>query len=135
MSKKAKHAKRVIVPDTMKANYEQLHFAPAVRDGKRLFCSGQTGNAADGSLAEDPATQFAQAWDNVRTVLEAGGSSLDDIIEITSYHVGFSQHIAAFMKAKDAVVSEPYPAWTAIGVSELAFGALAEIRVIARVTD
>ena len=126
-------AKDVIVPDTMKTNYQQLHFAPAVRDGDRLFCSGQTGSAADGSLSKDPAEQFRQAWENVKTVVEAGGSSLDDIIEITSYHVGFNEHIAAFMQTKDACVSEPYPAWTAIGVSELAFGALAEIRVIARV--
>jgi hypothetical protein len=37
------------------------------------------------------------------------------------------------MRAKDAVMSAPYSAWTAIGVSELAFpGALVEIRATAQ---
>ena len=35
---------------------------------------------------------------------------------------------------KDKYIEEPYPAWTAIGVSELAFlDALLEIRVNARI--
>ncbi|MBW1852913.1 MAG: RidA family protein, partial [Deltaproteobacteria bacterium] len=38
-----------------------------------------------------------------------------------------------FMKARDEVLSEPWPAWTAIGISELAVpGARVEIRVIAQ---
>jgi enamine deaminase RidA (YjgF/YER057c/UK114 family) len=37
------------------------------------------------------------------------------------------------MRVKDAFVFAPYPAWTAIGITELITeGALIEIRVIAR---
>jgi enamine deaminase RidA (YjgF/YER057c/UK114 family) len=37
------------------------------------------------------------------------------------------------MKVKDRYLSAPYPAWTAIGISELAIpGGLVEIKVIAR---
>jgi enamine deaminase RidA (YjgF/YER057c/UK114 family) len=36
------------------------------------------------------------------------------------------------MQVKDGYVKEPYPAWTAVGVAELAFGALVEIKVTAR---
>jgi enamine deaminase RidA (YjgF/YER057c/UK114 family) len=39
------------------------------------------------------------------------------------------------MQVKDAFVKEPYPAWTAIGVAELAFGALVEIKVTALLRD
>lgn len=47
-------------------------------------------------------------------------------------HVGLKEHLAAFMAAKDRCIAAPYPAWTAIGVTELITeGALAEIRVIA----
>ena len=39
----------------------------------------------------------------------------------------------AFTAAKDRVITAPYPAWTALGLIELATdGALAEIRIIAR---
>jgi len=45
-------------------------------------------------------------------------------------------HIAAFMVARDKFVSAPWPAWTAIGTTELAMpGAHVEIRVVARVAD
>jgi enamine deaminase RidA (YjgF/YER057c/UK114 family) len=37
-----------------------------------------------------------------------------------------------FMSVRDEVLSEPWPAWTAIGISELAIpGARVEIRVTA----
>lgn len=46
---------------------------------------------------------------------------------------GRALHLGAFVKVKDEFIAEPYPAWTAIGVSELLTdGALAEIRAIAK---
>jgi enamine deaminase RidA (YjgF/YER057c/UK114 family) len=37
------------------------------------------------------------------------------------------------MKVRDRYLKEPYPAWTAIGVAELAVpGGLVEVKVIAR---
>jgi enamine deaminase RidA (YjgF/YER057c/UK114 family) len=66
-------------------------------------------------------------------VLEEAGLGFEDILEYTSYHVGLSEHIRAFMKSRDEVLSEPWPAWTAIGITELAVpGARVEIRVIAQ---
>jgi enamine deaminase RidA (YjgF/YER057c/UK114 family) len=124
--------RRTIVPDEMKNFYQQFHFSPAVRVGKTVHCSGQVGNAPDGTLDPDPAKQISQAFENVKTVLEEAGASLKDIVEITSFHVGLNDHIGVFMQVKDGYVKEPYPAWTAVGVAELAFGALVEIKVTAR---
>jgi hypothetical protein len=46
------------------------------------------------------------------------------------------QHIGAFTAVKDKYLPAPFPAWTAIGVSELAFpGGLAEVRVIAALRE
>ncbi|WP_425248200.1 Rid family hydrolase [Desulfospira joergensenii] len=43
------------------------------------------------------------------------------------------EHLEDFKRIKDEFINEIYPAWTAIGVSELAVeGALIEIRVIAK---
>jgi hypothetical protein len=42
------------------------------------------------------------------------------------------QHIGAFMRVKDRYLPEPFPAWTAIGVVELAVpGGLVEVRATA----
>ena len=83
--------------------------------------------------ADDPETQFTQAFEHCKTTLEAAGASFDDVVEMTTFHVGLQQHIAAFMKVKDRYMNDPYPAWTAIGITELAFpGALVEIKLTAR---
>jgi enamine deaminase RidA (YjgF/YER057c/UK114 family) len=127
--------RRAVIPDAMKNLHDQFHFAPAVRVGKHVFCSGQVGNGPDGKIDPDPAVQFANAFENVRAVLEEAGGSLEHIVEMTSFHVGFDEHIGVFMQVKDGFMKEPYPAWTAVGVSELGFGALVEIKVRAILDD
>ncbi len=113
--------------------YDRFHFAAAIRSGGALYCSGTIGTGPDGKISEDPETQFTQAFENLREVLEAAAASFDDVVEMTTYHVGLQANMRSFMQVKDRYVREPYPAWTAIGVSELAIpGGLVEIRVIAR---
>ncbi|MCB1748899.1 MAG: RidA family protein [Gammaproteobacteria bacterium] len=123
-----------IIPPSMQGFYDDYHFAPAVVDGDHLRCAGVIGiDLATGQVPDDPARQFAQAFDNLAEVLAAGGASFADITEMTTFHVGLQQHLGAFMQVKDGYIKEPYPAWTAIGVSELAIpGGLVEIRVTAR---
>ncbi len=65
-------------------------------------------------------------------MLEAAGADFGDVVEITTFHVGM-EHLAVFGTVKADFLKEPFPAWTAIGVSELAIpGALVEIRATAR---
>ena len=124
-----------IIPASMQGFYDSYHFAPAVIDGDHLRCSGVIGvNPADGSVPDDPAAQFTKAFDNLAEVLEAGGVGFDAITEMTTFHVDLQQHLGAFMEVKDKYIKDPYPAWTAIGTTELAIpGGLVEIRVTARV--
>lgn len=123
-----------IVPPSMQGFYDDYHFAPAVIDGQHLRCSGVIGiDLGTGKVPEDPATQFTRAFDNLAEVLAAGGASFADITEMTTFHVNLQQHLGVFMQVKDRYVTEPYPAWTAIGTPELALpGGLVEIRVTAR---
>jgi enamine deaminase RidA (YjgF/YER057c/UK114 family) len=52
---------------------------------------------------------------------------------MTTFHVGLRDHLGTFLKVKDRYLEAPYPAWTAIGVVELAVpDALVEIRVTAK---
>ncbi len=123
----------VVIPSEMKAMYENFHFAPAVKDGDRLFCSGVIGIGPDGKAPADPEKQFTQAFEMLKSVLGAAGASFGDIVDLTTFHVGLHTHLGTFTKVKDRYVSEPYPAWTAIGISELAFpGGLVEVKAVAR---
>lgn len=123
----------VVNPASMKGLYDNFHFAAAARSGDLLLCSGQLGVGPDGRIVADPAAQFAAAFEGVRAVLAEAGLDFGDVLEITTFHVGLREHLATFMRAKDAAMPAPYSAWTAIGVSELAFpGALVEIRATAQ---
>ena len=121
----------VIIPESMKAQYKRFHFAPAVRENGLILCSGQIGAGPDG-VPVSPEEEFRNAWRAVGEVLKEAGASYENIIEYTTFHVSLQEHIAAFMKVRDEFVSEPWPAWTAIGCTELAIrGARVEIRVVA----
>ena len=125
-------AKDIVVPANAQFAYDNFHFAQAARANGFLLCSGQIGTGADGTVPESAGDEFRNAWRSVGNVLEAAGLGFDDIVEITSYHVGLRDNMGAFMKVKDEFVKEPFPAWTAIGCTELAVeGARVEIRVVA----
>jgi enamine deaminase RidA (YjgF/YER057c/UK114 family) len=116
------------------AHYPQeWHFSPVLVSGGFAFLSGQTGTHPDGSVASDPQQQFRDAFCFLGANLAAAGLGFDDVVEMTTYHIDLRRHLAAFIKSKDKVIKAPYPAWSAIGVSELITeGTLVEIRVIAR---
>jgi enamine deaminase RidA (YjgF/YER057c/UK114 family) len=122
-----------VVPESGKAAYKHFHFSQAVKSGGLLVCSGQIGTNPDHSVPESAEDEFRNAWQSVEEVLKEAGLGFEDIIEYTSYHVNLGKNMKAFMKVRDEVLSEPWPAWTAIGISELFIpGARVEIRVIAQ---
>jgi enamine deaminase RidA (YjgF/YER057c/UK114 family) len=121
-----------IIPEGYEAFYNEFHFAPANKVGDKLYVSGQIGFSDGLAVSDDPETQFTAAFEHVKNVLAGAGKTMADIVEMTTFHVGLQEHAHTFMVVKDKYLSEPYPAWTAIGISELFVpGALVEIKVIA----
>jgi enamine deaminase RidA (YjgF/YER057c/UK114 family) len=121
----------VIVPESDKAQYQRFHFAPAVRTSGLIICSGQIGSGPEG-VPDDAEEEFRNAWQAIGRILAEAGVGYEQIVEYTSYHVDMHDHLGAFMKVRDEFISEPWPAWTAIGTTALAIpGARAEIRVVA----
>jgi enamine deaminase RidA (YjgF/YER057c/UK114 family) len=123
----------IVVPAWMQPMHDAHHFAPGVIDGDHLRCSGMIGIRPDMTVPEEPRAQFTLAFENLRGLLAEVGLTFADVTDITSYHVGLRQHVQAFSEVKDEFVTAPYPAWTAVGVTELAMpGALVEIQIVAR---
>lgn len=121
----------IIVP-ALRRFEEEWHFSHVVRDRGLLFLSGVTGTDESGRVASDPDEQFEQAFVHLAAYLKAAHATLNDILELTSYHVDLRAHLAAFTAVKDRHLVRPYPAWSAIGVAELITeGALVELRVVA----
>ena len=109
------------------------HLSPVLDTGDFVFFSGVTGTRADGTVASDPETQIRDTFGFIKSNLEVAGLTFDDVVEMTTYHVDLRRHLPAFVRVKDEHIAEPYPAWTAIGVTELITeGTIIEIRVIAR---
>lgn len=123
----------VIVTEEFSHYPSEWHFSPGLDTGDFVFFSGITGTRPDQSIATDPETQFHEAFRILEANLIQAALTMSDVVEITTYHVELKRHLRAFMIVKDRYLSEPYPAWTAVGVSELITdGALVEIRAIAK---
>ncbi len=123
-----------LIPDAQRDYHDSWHFSPGVAAGGFVFLSGATGgDRRTGQMPDTLAEQAENAFGTIAEVLAEDGLTLADVVEMTTYHVGLQAHLDAFKGVKDRHISAPYPAWTAIGVTELASaGAMIEIRVIAR---
>lgn len=123
----------LVIPASQQVMYDRFHFAPAAWSGDLLLCSGQIGMGPDGRGIADVEAQFTAAFEGVKAILDAAGLGFADVVEITTFHVGLMQHMSTFLRVKDRYLPEPFPAWTAIGIVELAVpGGLVEIRATAR---
>ena len=125
--------KKVIVTKEFAHFPNDWHLSPGIDDGDYVFFSGLTGTRPDLTISNDPEKQFRETFQFLKKNLVQAGLDFDDIVEMTTYHVGLREHLDKFVKVKDDFILPPFPAWTAIGVSELITeGTLIEIRVIAK---
>lgn len=113
-----------------------LPFSDAVRVGHLLFLSGQIGNIpgttdlAPGGIQGEA----RQTMENIRTVLEANGSSLDRVVKATVMLEDISEW-PAFNEVYVTYFPDHKPARSAFAGSGLAFGARCEVEVIATVGE
>lgn len=125
--------RRLINPPASQQDYDTFHFSQAVSAGGLVWVSGQVGlDPTTGQPADGMRTQATLAFEKIRAVLAAAGASMADIVDITSFHTDLRADIGDFMAVKDAFIAADFPAWTAVGVTELAYpGAVVEIKVVA----
>ena len=125
--------REAIFPSGRQVLYENHKYSAAIKSGDLIFVSGQVGSRDDASPEPDFERQVRLAFDNLKATLAAAGCTLDDIVDVTSFHTDPQSQFETIMKVKNEMFdAEPYPNWTAIGVNWLA-GFDFEIKVIARI--
>jgi enamine deaminase RidA (YjgF/YER057c/UK114 family) len=112
--------------------FKKFGYSPAVRAGDFLYVAGQIGLNPDGSMPANDEGQIVNAFDRLKIVIEEAGASLDDIVELVSYHVGLQNHLGKFVEIKSRYIREPYPTWTILEIAGLARpGLVIEIKAVA----
>ena len=122
----------LINPPGTERLYERAHFSQANRVGDVVWVSGQVGADERFHPADGMAAQARLAFEGVKRVLQAAGASLSDVVELTTFHIDLRGEMADFSRVKDEYFPSDYPAWTAVGVTQLAVDGLrVEVRAVA----
>jgi 2-iminobutanoate/2-iminopropanoate deaminase len=110
------------------------HYSQAVVHGDTVYVAGQLpidpGNPE--AVPGDAAAQTRQALTNVSRILEAAGSGLDRVLQMTVYVSDVSLW-GEVNRAYSEVMGDHRPARAVVPVSELHHGYLVEIQAIAAV--
>ena len=109
-------------------------YSQAIQSQGLLFLSGQipidpeSGAIVEGEIED----QTRRVLDNLRAVLEAGGSSLDRVLKTTVYLVDLSCFPRVNAVYAEYFSTAPSPARATVQVAALPLGAEVEIDAIAR---
>ena len=110
-------------------------FSHAVRAGDFLFVTGQMPTLPNDptKLVEgDITSQTHQVMKNLKTVLTAANSSLENVVFVRIYLINFQNFDKMNSVYESYFASDKLPARTCIGVTELAVGASVEIDLVAK---
>ena len=105
-------------------------YVQARATGNLVFTSGQLGMDADGNLPADLDAQARLALDNLKAILEEGGSSLGKVLKTTVFLSDIANFVP-FNKIYAEYFSAPCPARSCFQVARLPKDALVEIEAIA----
>ena len=107
-------------------------YSQAIVANGMVYASGQLGlNPATGDFAgEDFKSQAEQALKNVGAILEAAGTSYDNVVKVSVFMSDMA-NFAALNEVYAQFFKAPYPARSAVAVKTLPKNGLIEIEVIA----
>ena len=106
-------------------------FSQAIKVGKFVYVSGQVGDDLTGKLSDTTFKDEAkQAFENIKSILQAAGLDLKNIIKITI----FMSDMSFFNELNEIYLTyfpKKQPTRSAVAVSKLYLDARVEIEVIA----
>jgi enamine deaminase RidA (YjgF/YER057c/UK114 family) len=98
-----------IVPKSFGPPLGMYSHGMIARGGELVVVAGQVGLNAEGRVpGDDVGSQTKQALENVRTVVEAAGCTMRDIVRLQTF-LTRSEDIAGFMKARGEVFPSYFP--------------------------
>jgi 2-iminobutanoate/2-iminopropanoate deaminase len=126
--------KSVVRTDNAPAPFQGAPYSQAVRYGDLLFVAGQVALKPDHDqiVGEGIEEQTEQVCDNLKAILEAAGSSFEQVLNTTIYLTDFGD----FPKLNEVYgryVGDNPPARATIQIAGLPMGARVEIAVVAHV--
>jgi 2-iminobutanoate/2-iminopropanoate deaminase len=95
-------------------------FSPAIQVGELLFISGQVAQDNDGKLVGvgDCETQTRHIMSRIRTIAEAAGASMPDVVKITTFLTDIANY-QAFSKVRRETFPSAPPASSTVIVAGL----------------
>ena len=126
--------KSVVRTDNAPAPFQGAPYSQAVRYGDLLFVAGQVALRPDHDqiVGEGIEEQTEQVCENLKAILEAAGSSFEQVLNTTIYLTDFGD----FPKLNEVYgryVGDSPPARATIQIAGLPMGARVEIAVVAHV--
>jgi 2-iminobutanoate/2-iminopropanoate deaminase len=104
-------------------------YSQAIVAGNRVYVAGQGPlNVETGNVPEGVGEQTRQVLSNIRTILEAAGATMDNVVK-TTVHLADMKDFEAFNEVYKQFFKLPYPARITVG-SNL-YDILVEIDAIA----
>lgn len=106
-------------------------YSQAIISGNTVYCSGQIPiNPETGEIPEGVANQAHQVFKNIKNLLEAAGTSIDNVVK-TSVFIKDMNDFAEINAIYAEYFTEPYPARSCVEVARLPKDVLLETEVIA----
>jgi enamine deaminase RidA (YjgF/YER057c/UK114 family) len=117
---KAGEPKQTLMPEDAEARafQERYGFADAVVHGDTIHLSGVVAGPAPGEDSLEPG--YERAFARLDAIIKRLGASWDDVLVFDTFHKGsVSEQVEALLPVKNRYIKAPFPAWTAVGVTEL----------------
>ncbi len=106
-------------------------YSQAVAAGGLLFVSGQIPlQPATGSMPEDVREQTAQSLENIKSIVQEAGGSMDDIVKTTIFLKDLND-FTAVNEVYSTFFAGDYPARSTVQIARLPKDAAVEIEAIA----
>jgi 2-iminobutanoate/2-iminopropanoate deaminase len=111
------------------------NLSPATRFGNLVFVAGQTGrHPTTGELGRDVREQTRNALERIKLILEAAGTSLENVLTVTT-HLTKREDLAAYNEEYAKYFPTDKPARTTVEVMLNSPELLVEITVTAGIPD